>query len=57
MSILAERALRGALVLCPPVVSLPPARAAESIATGDIDPLRDALAGIEGRGRHLDPAL
>jgi len=54
---LAERALRGALVLCPPVVSLPPARAAESIATGDINPLRGALAGIEGRGRHLDPAL
>ncbi len=57
MRILAERALRGALVLCPLVVSLSPARAAESIATGDVDPFRSGLAGIEGRGRHLDPAL
>jgi len=49
--ILAERALRGALVFCPLFISLSPAWAPEPIAIGDIKPLSGAL-GLTGTMEH-----
>ena len=44
MTSLAERALRGALLFCLAAAGAAPARAAEPIVSGEINPLTGALA-------------
>jgi hypothetical protein len=51
VKILAERALRGALVFCPLFTCLSSARATEPIAVGEIKPLSGAL-GLTGPMEH-----